>query len=225
MVEQQKSYEHVLTYLEDALRDGKLTLGQSLPPERELAEQLGISRNSTREALRTMENMGMIESKQGSGHYLTGSISNSLSGMIRMMLLLNRTSQKEICAVRRSLEKCICQFAADQIVSPAWQLEAERLLNQEAADIEEEIENDRKFHYLLVEASHNNLFFELMNAITDVYREWIDFVIRYAPPEVKGALKEAHQEILTSILTHDRQRCEAAIDRHYDIIERRIQEG
>lgn len=44
MVEQQKSYEHVLTYLEDALRDGKLTLGQSLPPERELAEQLGISR-------------------------------------------------------------------------------------------------------------------------------------------------------------------------------------
>ena len=94
--------------------------------------------------------MGMIESKQGSGHYLTGSISNSLSGMIRMMLLLNWTSQKEICAVRRSLEKCICKFAADQPVFPAWQLESERLLNQEAADIEEEIENDRKFHYLLV---------------------------------------------------------------------------
>ena len=118
-----------------------------------------------------------------------------------------------------------CQFAADQIVSPAWQLEAERLLNQEGADIEEEIENDRKFHYLLVEASHNNLFFELMNAITDVYREWIDFVIRYASPEVKGALKKAHQEMFEAILTHDRQRCEAAIDRHYDIIERRIQEG
>lgn len=110
-------------------------------------------------------------------------------------------------------------------MSPAWQLEAERLLNQEAADIEEEIENDRKFHYLLVEASHNNLFFELMNALTDVYREWIDFVIRYAPPEVKAALKEAHREMFESILTHDRQRCEAAIDRHYDIIERRIQEG
>ena len=89
----------------------------------------------------------------------------------------------------------------------------------------QEIENDRKFHYLLVEASHNNLFFELMNAITDVYREWIDFVIRYASPEVKGALKKAHQEMFEAILTHDRQRCEAAIDRHYDIIERRIQEG
>ena len=219
MSENRREYQKAIDYLSDQIRAGTLTVGSRLPTERAIAEALGISRNSTREALRTMENMGMIESKQGSGHYLTGSISNSLSGMIRMMLLLNRTSQKEICAVRRSLEKCICQFAADQIVSPAWQLEAERLLNQEAVDIEEEIENDRKFHYLLVEASHNNLFFELMNAITDVYREC------YAPPEVKGALKEAHQEILTSILTHDRQRCEAAIDRHYDIIERRIQEG
>ena len=41
----------------------------------------------------------------------------------------------------------------------------------------------------------------------------------------KGALKKAHQEMFEAILTHDRQRCEAAIDRHYDIIERRIQEG
>src|SRR5699024_12240388 len=65
MVEQQKSYEHVLTYLEDALRDGKLTLGQSLPPERELAEQLGISRNSVREAVRLLEHMGFLVSSQG----------------------------------------------------------------------------------------------------------------------------------------------------------------
>ena len=208
MSENRREYQKAIDYLSDQIRAGTLTVGSRLPTERAIAEALGISRNSTREALRTMENMGMIESKQGSGHYLTGSISNSLSGMIRRMLLLNRTSQKEICAVRRSLEKCICQFAADQIVSPAWQLEAERLLNQEAADIEEEVENDRKFH-----------------SLTDVYREWIDFVIRYASPEVKGALKKAHQEMFEAILTHNRQRCEAAIDRHYDIIERRIQEG
>lgn len=69
MVEQQKSYEHVLTYLEDALRDGKLTLGQSLPPERELAEQLGISRNSVREAVRLLEHMGFLVSSQGGGQF------------------------------------------------------------------------------------------------------------------------------------------------------------
>ena len=92
-------------------------------------------------------------------------------------------------------------------------------------EIKEEIEKKREVNNRRGEASQNNQLCELMNAITDVYREWIDFVIRYASPEVKGALKKAHQEMFEAILTHDRQRCEAAIDRHYDIIERRIQEG
>lgn len=69
MVEQQKSYEHVLTYLEDALRDGKLTLGQSLPPERELAEQLGISRNSVREAVRLAGAHGLSGEQPGGGQF------------------------------------------------------------------------------------------------------------------------------------------------------------
>lgn len=96
MSENRREYQKAIDYLSDQIRAGTLTVGSRLPTERAIAEALGISRNSTREALRTMENMGMIESKQGSGHYLTGSISNSLSGMIRMMLLLNRTSQKEM---------------------------------------------------------------------------------------------------------------------------------
>lgn len=219
MRENRREYQKAIDYLSDRIRAGELTVGSRLPTERAIAEALGISRNSTREALRAMENMGMIESKQGSGHYLTGSISNSLSGMIQMMLLLNKTTQKEICAVRRALEKSVCQLAAAETVSPQWQMEAEALLHCETADLEEEIENDRRFHYLLVEASHNHLFLELMNAMTDVYRGWIDDVIRYAAPETKGALKAAHLEMLEAIRTHDHARCEAAIDRHYDIIE------
>lgn len=219
MSENRREYQKAIDYLSDQIRAGALTVGSRLPTERAIAEALGISRNSTREALRAMENMGMIESKQGSGHYLTGSISNSLSGMIQMMLLLNKINQKEICSVRRVLEKSVCQLAAAETMSPEWKKEAATLLEREASNIEEEIENDRKFHYLLVEASHNNLFVELMNAITDVYRGWIDDVIRYATPETKRALKEAHLEMLEAIHTHDHVRCEAAIDRHYDIIE------
>ena len=67
MAEQAKSYERVLTYLEDALRTGELSLGQALPPERDLAEQLGISRNSVREAVRLLEHMGFVISSQGRG--------------------------------------------------------------------------------------------------------------------------------------------------------------
>ena len=62
MAEQPKSYERVLTYLEDALRGGTLALGQPLPPERELAEQLGISRNSVREAIRLLNKSSKVSS-------------------------------------------------------------------------------------------------------------------------------------------------------------------
>ena len=90
MVEQQKSYEHVLTYLEDALRDGKLTLGQSLPPERELAEQLGISRNSVREAVRLLEHMGFLVSSQGAGNFISCNIQRNLQDSFDMLILLQQ---------------------------------------------------------------------------------------------------------------------------------------
>ena len=65
MAEQPKSYEKVLTYLEDSLRRGQLSLGDPLPPERELAEQLGISRNSVREAVRLLEHMDLSSATKG----------------------------------------------------------------------------------------------------------------------------------------------------------------
>lgn len=217
-----REYQKAIDYLADQIKAGRLSVGSRLPTERAIAEDVGISRNSTREALRSLENMGMIESIQGSGNYLTGSISKSLSSMIRMLLLLKKTNPREICVVRRTLEKSICDSAIQQHLSAQWLTQAEQLLDSPAASLEEEIENDRKFHYLLVEASQNRLWMELMNAIMDVYREWIDLVLHGADDQTKGALKQAHKDILAAIKAQDREKCEQAIDRHYDIIDRGI---
>lgn len=217
-----REYQKAIDYLADQIKAGKLSVGSRLPTERAIAEDVGISRNSTREALRSLENMGMIESIQGSGNYLTGSISKSLSSMIRMLLLLKKTNPKEICAVRRTLEKSVCNAAIQQDLSPGWLEQAEWVLDSPAADLAEEIENDRKFHYLLVEASQNRLWMELMNAIMDVYREWIDLVLHGADAQTKGQLKQAHRDILEAIIAKDREKCEQAIERHYDIIDRGI---
>ena len=104
MVEQQKSYEHVLTYLEDALRDGKLTLGQSLPPERELAEQLGISRNSVREAVRLLEHMGFLVSSQGAGNFISCNIQRNLQDSFDMLILLQQIDYHQLAELRSGLE-------------------------------------------------------------------------------------------------------------------------
>ena len=65
-----KENNKAIEYVMDQIKDGSLGIGSKLPAERTLAEALGIGRNSTREALRTLENMGVISSKQGSGNFV-----------------------------------------------------------------------------------------------------------------------------------------------------------
>ena len=96
MAEQPKSYEKVLTYLEDSLRRGQLSLGDPLPPERELAEQLGISRNSVREAVRLLEHMGFIVSNQGAGNFICCNIQRNLQDSFDLLMLLQQIDYRRL---------------------------------------------------------------------------------------------------------------------------------
>ena len=93
MEETTREYQRAIRYLCGCIRDGSIAVGDRLPTERTLSETLQISRNSTREALRSMENMGIVESRRGSGSYYTGNISKKLSEMIRTLLLIRLVSQ------------------------------------------------------------------------------------------------------------------------------------
>ena len=64
-MKEDRAYEKVLEYIKSEVRRGNLKRGERLPPERELAEQLNVSRNSVREAVRTLGLMGFVSSVQG----------------------------------------------------------------------------------------------------------------------------------------------------------------
>ena len=66
----EKTYEKVVDYIQGEIRKGNLQRGERLPPERELAEALGVSRNSVREALRTLSLLGFVSSVQGADRIL-----------------------------------------------------------------------------------------------------------------------------------------------------------
>lgn len=67
MERQQKAYKGVIDYFKKKILDGELRPGEKLPPERDIAERLNVSRNSVREAIRIMDMTGVISSQQGSG--------------------------------------------------------------------------------------------------------------------------------------------------------------
>ena len=206
-MEGNREYQKVIDYLCDEIREGRIRQGDRLPTERVLSEQLQISRNSTREALRSMDYMGIIESVQGSGNYYTGNVSKRLSEMLRIFLRIKLVTREEICA--------------SVIENPEAKMqEVESLLEQGNTGEQEEdaAEHDRQFHYLLATASGNHLWMELMDAVSDVYREWIDEILRQSDEQTKQALHRAHREIFRALKEKDREACEAAIDAHYDLV-------
>ncbi len=221
MAKQNHEYEKVIDYIRNQIEAENLTINSKLPTERAIAEELSISRNSTREALRILEHMGILKSIHGSGNYLTDNISMQMSEMLRYMILLKSISKLDICHFRRDMEKTVCRVVMKSEISEDELDKISDILNSES-DEYDEVERDRLFHYSLIYATNNKLWICFMEAIMDIYREWIDEVLSNADSDTKKLLKEVHNSIFSSIKKRDMAKCEASIDKHYDIIEREL---
>jgi GntR family transcriptional repressor for pyruvate dehydrogenase complex len=181
-----------------------------------------------REALCTLENMGAVESRQGSGTYLSGHMSHGISRLMSMMMVLDRVEQGDISAFRRSMEKatCLCIIhsgcGAEPLEKAAallerWPaVERETLTGEELARI---VEADKTFHYLLIHATENRFLIMFMEAVEDLYQEWISAMQKVATAAERSAVAQAHREMLAALLARDEAACLRAIDRHYDIID------
>lgn len=106
----------MLDYIKAEIRRGNLKRGERLPPERELAEQLGVSRNSVREAVRTLSLMGFVSSVQGAGNYISCDLEGNLSTSFEMMLLLGETNYLQVSQLRRGLESETARLAATRVL-------------------------------------------------------------------------------------------------------------
>ena len=84
-----KAYEVVMDRIREMIMDQELVLGQTLPPEREIAEKLGVSRNSVREALKILTVSGVVSSRQGAGNYISSNFEGYLVDTLSMMFMLN----------------------------------------------------------------------------------------------------------------------------------------
>lgn len=220
-----QEYEKALQYIYGLIRDGSVHPGERLPTERAVSETLGISRNSTREALSILLAMGMIERRQGSGNYVSDHFGPALKQMIYMMLAVNRTSQKEICAFRKFMEKASCAAVFERKKKENWYVDLESILDRKPSTPEEEIERDRDFHYGLIAETKNGFWITLMDAVAEVYREWINNCLRKLDEGHRQQLEEAHRGILEGLKQNDPDRCYEAVEKHYTLIDAVMEES
>ena len=108
-------------------------------------------------------------------------------------------------------------------LSPQQMEHCESLLQEmEVRKGDELVDTDQAFHCALIKATENSLFLTIMEAVTIVYREWIERALEKADEEQKKQLFACHREIYQGLVDHDADAMQAAIDRHYDLVEQML---
>lgn len=221
---QPKSYIKVIDYIKKQIRNGELRIGSKLPAERELSEILGVSRNSVREAIRTLDIMGAISSLQGAGNYLSGNFENNLVESMSMMFLLGQIDYKQISQLRRGLELQALMLAIDNI-SEQEIIQLEKIIAQLEHDTEENnVILDKKLHYNIALASKNTLIINILQALSEIIDQFIVDLRReiLSTPDSKKKLMEAHTDIIKSLVLKDKKLAYEAINKHFGTIDEKI---
>ena len=208
--------------------NGDLVVGEKLPPEREIAEHLQVSRNSVREAIRIMDMTGIISSQQGSGNYITCDFQKSMVETLSMMFAMDKITFHHISHVRRALEiqafSLAVKYAAEEEIA---QIEAYvDELDSNESDDEHNAQLDKNIHYALAKASRNVLIIDILEALSAV----VDTFIRNMRTEIlnaeerKGALNECHHQFVDALRERDLEKGIAAMTAHFDMIDAVLKE-
>ena len=214
-----KEYQKVIDYICQEITDGRIRIGDRLPTERLLSEQMGVSRNCVREALRSMETFGLIECRQGSGNYLSCRMSEPISEIFSMMLMLGTTNMEDVKAFRMELDKQACRTLAARAdrVDIADTLVA--ILGETPGDGKTRaIEVDARFHYELLQLPGNRMWMTIANAIFPVYRKGIKDTLIHASEEEQQRFSELHRAICAGIRAGSYEQCAQAIEEHYQLL-------
>jgi GntR family transcriptional repressor for pyruvate dehydrogenase complex len=212
-------YEEVVRQIQDFIASGQLKPGDRLPPERELAQRLEVSRSSLRDAIRTLELVGLVRSRQGEGTVICDVSPESLLGPLSAALGRKRELVNELLDVRRMIEPRLAARAAahatpEQIarLEDALHRQGLKLKRQESA-----VEEDSEFHYTIALAARNQVVLKIVDMLMDLLRD-----SREGGLQVAGRLERSfkgHRRILRAIRLHDTRAAEAAMRRHLREIE------
>jgi len=183
---------------------GELAPGDRLPPEKELAEYLGLSRNSMREAVKALEVIRVLDVRRGDGTYVTSLEPRLLLEAISFVVdMHDDDSLLEIFQVRRILEGHATGTAAQRALpADITTLEAELATIAEVTDVETLVEHDVRFHGAIVALGGNGYLASLVDSLTTQTvraRVWRGVTEDGA---VERTLHE-HRAIVDAIAAHD----------------------
>ena len=199
------------------VNDGAVRPGERLPSERELMEQLNVGRSSVREALRSLTLAGLLETRPGSGTYVTRNLPNFIVEQVEWSALLRKHELLELYEVRAPLEIQAAVLASER-ASPddVERLElAVRDLESSGEDVDRRVEADLAFHDIIAEVARNQVLSQLLSILRHLVLESIRLSTE-ATGVSMSTVKE-HRAILLAIKARDSKETRQAMAHHLEI--------
>jgi len=217
-IRRNKVYEEVARQLERMILK-KLHPGDKLPSERELSETLGVSRSSIRDAIRSLELVGLVEPRQGSGTVVREISADTLMNPLASVLRHKMELVGELLDFRKMLEPPLAARAATH-ASEEELSEMEEILRRQESKLrsgELAVEEDSEFHYAIAMASGNSVVLKVLDILMDLLRD-----TRERSLQLEGRPQKSlagHRKILAAIKKRDAEAAKAAMRRHIEDVE------
>jgi len=195
---------------------GELRAGDRLPPERDLAKVLGVSRPTLRASIRSLAAVGVLESRQGAGTFVVKADGPPAldSSSLSLMASLHGFTSTEMFEARRALEMAIAGLAAQRANGEQLASMAEEMAGMYASleEPEQYLVHDMRFHQMVAAASGNRILTALMNMVATTL-----FDVRRKTVNRAHDLKESaemHRQVYRAIRDRDTDAARRAMEDH-----------
>lgn len=202
--------------LRNYILENNLPSGASLPPENELARQLGVSRSAVREAIKGLETLGVIEIRHGAGLFVGSFSFEPLLNNLPFSLVSNLKELADLLEIRHALETSLIAPAI-QVMTPVQLDRLRQLVDQmrERAERGEMLfEEDPDFHRALFEPLNNHVLLRLLDLFWLAFHKAAEQADILDPNPRRTYLD--HAAILTAVAAQDTEQARLALDKHYD---------
>lgn len=206
------------------MKNGRYKIGDKLPPERIIAEQMGVSRPSVREAISALQISGVLEKRPGDGTYISKPV--AVDDLIHQALTVLEESESpyEIIQARRAMEIGVVKLAIEmgtdadlQGIKAAWD---EKYEKGRQGDYEAYTKYGKGFHLAIAKATNNKVIINMMDKLLEATQQplWVTMRKSYYeedPSRIEQML-EVHNDIVQAILERNTEKAIQALEADFD---------
>ncbi|WP_421577474.1 FadR/GntR family transcriptional regulator [Shinella sp. M31] len=219
-----RTADEVVRQIELLLLEGVLRDGERLPGERELSKRLDVSRPILRDALKELENRGLLVSQHGDGTYVADIIGQVFSRPVVDLIARHQRATQDYIEYRRELEGITAELAARRATDYDRQMLTRIMQSMRAAheggSFDAELEADVELHNAIGEAAHNIVLLHTLRACYRLLAQGIFFHrhLVFASETARGHLLAQHEAIYAAIMAGDGNGARNAAQAHMDYI-------